>query len=88
MYYWCSELDDLQQVKATYVNENKTESIVLGTPQNLKKLPQIYLHIGHACIDPTDSVRNLGIMFDSHKYDNEQASFKASANQAMFNYKT
>ena len=41
------------------LNENKTEFIVLGTPQNLKKLPQISLHIGDARIDPTDSVRNL-----------------------------
>ena len=56
------------------LNKNKTEFIVLiGTHQNLKKLPQISLHIGDARIDPTDSVRNLGIMFDSH--DNEQADF-------------
>ena len=56
------------------LNENKTEFIVLGTPQNLKKLPQISLHIGDARIDPTDSVCNLGIMFDSHMTMSKQVS--------------
>jgi hypothetical protein len=57
------------------LNENKTEFIVLGTPQNLKKLPKIFLHImGDTSIDPTDSVSNLGIQFDSHMTMSKQVS--------------
>ncbi len=56
------------------LNENKTEFIVLGTSQNLKKLPKISLHIGDTCIDPTDSVCNLGIKFDSHMKMSKQVS--------------
>ena len=37
---------------------------MFGTPQNLKKLTKISLHMGDTSIDPTDSVRNLGIQFD------------------------
>ncbi len=56
------------------LNENKTEFIVLGTSQNLKKLPKISLHMGDTSIDPTDSVRNLGIKFDSHMTMSKQVS--------------
>ena len=60
------------------LNENKTEFIVLsslfGTPQNLKKLPKISLHMGDTSIDPTDSVRNLGIQFDFQMIISKQVS--------------
>ena len=73
-------ITDVQKLK---LNENKTEVIVLGTPQNLKKLPQISLHIGDARIDPTDSVRNLGIMFDSHMTINQFSITKHKENQKV-----
>ena len=42
------------------LNEEKTEFIVFGTHQQLKKLQNITIRIGNTNITPVDHVRNLG----------------------------
>ena len=46
------------------LNEEKTEFIVFGTHQQLKKLQNITIRIGNTNIIPVDHVRNLGFIMD------------------------
>ena len=48
------------------LNDDKTEFLILGTCEQLKKLSQTTLHIGESEIKPTDSARNIGAIFDSN----------------------
>ena len=47
------------------VNDDKTEFIIIGTPQQLAKVPINALRVGAATITPVSSARNLGSWFDS-----------------------
>ena len=46
------------------LNEEKTEFIIFGTHQQLKKIQNITIRIGSANIIPPDHIRNLGLMMD------------------------
>ena len=46
------------------LNEEKTEFIVFGTHQQIKKLHNITIRIGNTNITPVDHVRNLGFIMD------------------------
>ena len=48
------------------LNGNKTEFFVAGTLQTLSTLSPVELKVGDSVIKPSDTVRNLGIIFDSH----------------------
>jgi hypothetical protein len=55
-------------MKANYLkfNDDKTELVLLGTPQQLAKLQSTTVHIGDSNIQPSDSARNIGAIFDRH----------------------
>ena len=55
-------------MKANYLkfNDGKTELIILGTVHQLAKLDPTCVHIGDSNIVPTESARNIGVMFDRH----------------------
>ena len=46
------------------LNEEKTEFIIFGTHQQLKKIQNITIRIGNTNITPVDHVRNLGFTMD------------------------
>ena len=47
------------------LNDNKTEFFIAVSPHNRRKLPSnIHLQIGNNVIIPSDTVRNLGVLFD------------------------
>ena len=46
------------------LNENKTEFLIIGSPFNLKNLPDIELTVGNSAIRPSESARNLSVYFD------------------------
>ncbi|XP_072018424.1 uncharacterized protein [Amphiura filiformis] len=46
------------------LNDSKTEFFVAGSPYNLKHLTQIELAIGTAKTTPSETVRNLDVMFN------------------------
>ena len=46
------------------LNDDKTESLVIGTRQQLNKLSPSVLHVGDHTIDPLVNVRNLGSIFE------------------------
>ena len=49
------------------LNPNKTEFFICGTAQNISKLPpDVVLTLEGNVFKPSTSVRNLGIIFDSH----------------------
>ena len=48
------------------LNDDKTEFLILGTCDQLKKLSPTVLHIGDSEIKPTVSARNIGAIFDSN----------------------
>ena len=48
------------------LNDNKTEFLIIGTSQQLKKVRIDTLSVGDAIISPVLSARNLGAYFDSN----------------------
>ena len=48
------------------LNDNKTEFLIIGTSQQLKKVCIDTLSVGDAIISPVLSARNLGAHFDSN----------------------
>ena len=47
------------------LNDAKTEFLVLGTRQQLKKLHPSTVEVGNHIVNPSSSTRNLGVIFDS-----------------------
>ena len=47
------------------LNDSKTEVIVYGLAQQLKKFTLQSLRVGDCVVRVTDSVRNLGVQFDA-----------------------
>jgi len=48
------------------LNDDKTEFLIIGTSQKLKKVRIDTLSVGDAIISPVASARNLGAYFDSN----------------------
>jgi hypothetical protein len=48
------------------LNEDKTEIIILSSPFNRQEINVEHIQVGTAAISPALSVRNLGVIFDSH----------------------
>ena len=46
------------------LNDEKTEVMLIGTRQQLTKLPEVTVKIGNESIKPADTVRNLGIYWN------------------------
>ena len=53
------------QTKFLKLNENKMEFIILGLPQQLKKVGNITIKIGEDIIPNVPSVKNLGMFLDA-----------------------
>ena len=47
-------------------NDDKTEGLLIGSPQQLKKINIESLTVGSSQVHPTTSARNLGVIFDNH----------------------
>ena len=47
------------------INDDKTELLVIGTNQQLAKVPNLSIKVGSAEIKTSDTARNLGIIFDN-----------------------
>ena len=47
------------------LNDDKTEFLIIGTPQQLEKLDIISIRVGDSDIHPVTIARNLGSWFDS-----------------------
>ena len=48
------------------INDSKTELMLIGTSQQLKKVNIRNVTVGQTVIAPATSIRNLGVLFDSH----------------------
>ena len=48
------------------LNEDKTEIIILSSPFNQQDINVEHIQVGTAAISPALSVRNLGVVSDSH----------------------
>ena len=48
------------------INDRKTELIILGNNYHLSKINNIHINVGTSVIQPSNSVRNLGIIFDKN----------------------
>ena len=60
------ELKDWMGNNKLKLNPGKTEFFIAGTYQSLKKIPPVTLKVDDNIIVPSDTVRNLGIVFDKH----------------------
>ena len=47
------------------LNNDKTEFFVALSPFIKRRMPAVKLHIGNTVIEPTETVRNLGVIFDT-----------------------
>jgi hypothetical protein len=47
------------------MNEEKTEFVILGSKHNLSKLTNVKLNIGGHTVHPSESARNIGVIFNS-----------------------
>ena len=47
-------------------NSEKTEFLIIGTPQQLKKLSISSIKVDNSIIHSVDNVRNLGVFFDKN----------------------
>ena len=61
------------------LNEEKTEFIIFGTHQQLKKIQNITIRIGNTNITPVDHVRNLGFMMDMFCKNNHHINHLSSS---------
>ena len=57
-----------------FVNPSKTEYMLIGNPQQCRKIISTSLTFCSTTISPTDSARNLGLIFDSNLSFNKQIS--------------
>jgi hypothetical protein len=48
------------------VNPSKTEYLLIGTPQQRAKITNSSVYFQNLTLCPSDSVRNLGVLFDSN----------------------
>ena len=48
------------------VNPSKTEYLLIGTPQQRSKITNSFITFKNVSLSPTDSARNLGVVFDSN----------------------
>ena len=56
------------------VNPSKTEYLLIGNPQQQRKIISSSITFGGTLISPTDSARNLGVIFDNNLSFNKQIS--------------
>ncbi|KAF2360177.1 Reverse transcriptase domain [Trinorchestia longiramus] len=62
----------LKHVKSWYdqnvlkLNANKTQCIIFGSKNTIKKLPNLTLTLGNSIIEPVGKVENLGVWFDQN----------------------
>ena len=61
------------------LNDDKTELLVLGTPQQLEKVSIESVTVGNCQIEPSPTVRNIGAHFDQHLKMNHQVSLTCKA---------
>ena len=47
------------------LNQNKTEFLVFGSPKAISALPHLVLKVGDICINPSTTIKNLGVTLDS-----------------------
>ena len=59
-----ASLNDWFTANAPKVNASKTQLTVLGSRQNLRKLPDVRVSFRDAVLQPCTQVRNLGVTFD------------------------
>ena len=61
-------ISDIRQwmvVNKLKLNDSKTEFFVAASAYNLRSIPNVHLDVGGTLISPSDTIRNLGVIFDS-----------------------
>ena len=56
------------------LNDDKSEFLLLGTAKNLKNVSIVSVKVGNCEIERSDSVRNIGAIFDTHLKMEQQVS--------------
>ena len=61
-------IEDIRKWMATNflcLNDGKTEFLLIGKTSSLKKCPDVSVKLGNATINPSDTARNIGAIFDN-----------------------
>ncbi len=48
------------------LNDDKTELLIIGSKQQLAKVPELSVKVGSADVNKSNNARNLGVTFDSN----------------------
>ncbi|XP_067660442.1 uncharacterized protein [Haliotis asinina] len=59
-----TEIQEWMLCNSLKLNGDKTDFILIGTKQQLSKLPSINLEVNKVTIEPSAQVKNLGVIFD------------------------
>ena len=46
------------------LNDSKTEFFIAASAHNLRNIPNVQLNVGSTLISPSETLRNLGVIFD------------------------
>ena len=46
------------------LNDSKTEFFVAASAHNLRNFPDVQLNVGNTLVSPSETIRNLGVIFD------------------------
>ena len=60
------EIESWMLINRLKLNGDKTELLVIGTQQQCKKIPDIFLNVGGSVIKANEKARNLGVVFDKN----------------------
>ncbi|XP_067668055.1 uncharacterized protein [Haliotis asinina] len=81
-----TEIQEWMLCYSLKLNGDKTDFIVIGTKQQLSKLPSINLEVNKVTIEPSAQVKNLGVIFDHLTSSKKQSlNIARSANYHLAN---
>ena len=60
-----SDMKQWMMVNKLKLNDTKTEFFVAASAHNLRNLPDVKLNLDGTLISPTETIRNLGVIFDT-----------------------
>lgn len=69
-----SDIQSWMTCNMLQLNRDKTEFFVAASPHNKSRMPPVKLQIGDETIEPSDTVRNLGVIFDTSMTMHNQIS--------------
>ena len=69
-----SDIRNWMIINKLKLNDSKTEFFVIASPHSLRNLPNLKLKVGDKFINPSDTIKNIGVLFDSEMSMSDRVS--------------